>query len=636
MSFRELRDQVKKCVEDSIAENGLPPVDFEPVEPPRPEYGDLSVSVCFTLASQIGVKPIEVAEKVASKILVPEKSLIEKFWVHPPGYINFKGDYSRYAYFTLRDVLRDRDYGRVEIGEGVKIGVEHTSVNPNKALHYGHLRNVVLGDSISRILAFTGHNVQVLNYIDDSGLQVADLIVGFNYADFPIEPEGGEKFDHYCGDTVYVKVNEQYGSRKDLVEAQKKVLRELEDHKSDTARFAAQLTRRILREQLKTCWRVGARYDLLNFESHILQAKMWNYLFEQLKSKGVAVLEADGKYAGCWIVRIEGEEEGEEKVLVRSDGTATYVAKDIPYAAWKLGVIRDEFGYSVFGEQPDGSRLWSTSMEKVGVEHPEFAPYSKAITVIDVRQGRLQRIIGRILSGISGDSILDRYVHLGYAVVFLSGSTAEELGFESEGKRFVSMSGRRGVYVNADVILDTLHKKAYEETKKRNLDASEEWLHNTAEKIAVAAVRFDLLKQDLDKTIVFDLERALALEGETGPYLQYTYARASRIIEKAGVEPSIMLDGASRLLDSSEVALVKEISKFYLYVEEAAKNLSPKIVARYLYNLVSIFNMFYERMPVLKESDMTVRSARLALVKSFQTVVRNGLSLLGIEAPERI
>ncbi|MFQ6134267.1 MAG: arginine--tRNA ligase [Nitrososphaerales archaeon] len=636
MSFRELRSQVKKCVEDSLVENGLPTVDFEPVEPPRPEYGDLSVSVCFTLASQIGVKPIEVAERVTSKISIPKGSLIEKFWVHPPGYINFKSDYARYAYLTLRDALRDRDYGRVEIGGGAKVGVEHTSVNPNKTLHYGHLRNVVLGDSISRILEFTRHNVQVLNYVDDSGLQVADLVVGFKFAGFPIEPKGGEKFDHYCGDTVYVKVNEQYESRKDLVDAQKRVLRELEDHESETARFASQLTKRILSEQLETCWRVGARYDLLNFESHILQAKMWNDIFEQLRSRGVAKLAADGKYAGCWIVRIEGEEEGEEKVLVRSDGTATYVAKDIPYAAWKLGVIPDKFGYLVFAEQPDGSRLWSTTMEEVGVDHPEFAPYSKAITVIDVRQGRLQRIIGRILSEISEESTLGQYVHLGYEVVFLSGRTAEELGLNSKERRFVSMAGRKGVYVNADDVLDVLHAKAYEETRIRNPDESEEWLHETAEKIAVAAVRFDLLKQDLDKTIVFDLERALALEGETGPYLQYTYARASRIIEKAGVEPSIVLEGASRLTDSSEVALVKEMSKFDLYVEEAAKNLSPKVVARYLYNLVSLFNMFYERMPVLKESDVTVRSARLTLVKAFQIVARNGLMLLGIEAPERI
>ncbi len=636
MSFREFRSQVRKCVKESLIKNGFPKLDFETVEPPRQEYGDLSVNICLSIASTIRCKPMDVAEKVVSKISLPEGSLIQKIWINTPGYINFSSNYARYSYRTLQDVIENTDYGKIEIGDGAKIGVEHTSVNPNKALHYGHLRNVVLGDSVSRILKFTGHKVQVLNYVDDSGLQVADLVVGFKYAGFPMESEKGEKFDHYCGDTVYVKVNEQYEARKDLVEAQKKVLRELEDLDSETARFGARLTKQILREQLKTCWRINAKYDLLNFESHILQLRMWNEILDKLKSKGVAELSKEGKYADCWIVRVEGEEEGEEKVLVRSDGTATYVAKDIPYAAWKIGMIPDNFGYSVYSEQPNRSLLWSTSIQEGVKEHPKFAPYSKAITVIDVRQRRLQRIIGHILTELSDATAIDRYIHLSYEVVFLSGNTAEELGFNSGGKRVVSMSGRKGIYVNADDVLDTLHAKAYKETKIRNPDKSKDWLHKTAEKITVAAIRFDLLKQDSDKTIVFDLERALSLEGETGPYILYSYARASRIVERSGIEPSIELEGATRLTDISEVALVKEISKFDIYVEESARYLSPKIIARYLYGLVSLFNVFYEKLPVLKESDQTLRSARLALVKSFQVVARNGLMLLGIEAPDRI
>ncbi len=637
MMFRQLRREVKRCVEDALSESHLPPVEFEPVEPPRPEYGDLSVSICLTLAGKVGLKPVELAKQVASKITIPKDSLIAEFSVHPSGYLNFKGDYGRYAYLTLSTALQDGGYGRVDIGAGSKVGVEHTSVNPNKALHYGHLRNVVLGDSVSRVLRFAGYNVQTLNYIDDSGLQVADIVVGFRYADLPLEPEAGEKFDHYCGDAVYVKVNEMYESRLDLLEARKKVLKEMESHESETARFAAQLTRRILAEQLKTCWRIGARYDLLNFESHILQADMWNQVFEQLKSRGVAELAAEGKYAGCWIVRVEGEEEGEEKVLVRSDGTATYVAKDIPYAAWKLGLIPDRFRYRVFAEQPDGGKLWCTVVDEIGGEgHPEFPPYAWAVTVIDVRQSRLQRIIGRVLQDLSGQSAQERYVHLGYEVVFLSGRTAETLGVESEEKRRVSMSGRKGVYVNADDVLDALHAKAYEETRKRNPGESEEWLRETAEKVTVAAIRFDLLKQDLDKTLVFDLEKALDLEGETGPYLQYAYARASRILEKAGEAPRVTFEGASKLIDSSEVSLIKEISKFDLYVEEAAKNLSPKVIARYLYRLTSLFNAFYEKMPVIKERDEAVRHARLTVVKDFQIVVQNGLTLLGIEAPPKI
>jgi arginyl-tRNA synthetase len=636
MSYREFKSDVKRCVEAALEDNGFPAVEFEASEPPRPDYGDLSVAIAFSLAGRLGLKPIEVAERIKDKVSIPEGSLIHDCAVHPTGYINFRSVYVRYAYQTLSEALGNKDYGRVDLGGGARIGVEHTSVNPNKALHYGHLRNVVLGDAIGRILMFAGYDVQVLNYVDDSGLQVADLIVGFRHTDFPLEPEGDEKFDHYCGDTVYVKVNDLYETRSDLVKMQKRVLQEMEDHGSETARFASRLTQRILGEQLKTCWRIGVRYDLLNFESHILRTRMWEEVFSKLKKRGLVELAKDGKYSGCWIVRVQGEYEGEEKVIVRSDGTATYIAKDIPYAAWKLGLIPDRFGYRVFTEQPDRSRLWSTTVDAAESNHPVFSPYDKTVTVIDVRQGRLQRIIGRILSDLSGGGAVDRYVHLDYEVVSLSGRTAEEMGVDSKGKRTVSMSGRRGVYVNADDVLDSLHGKAYNETRKRNPAETEDWLHRTAEKIAVAAVRFDLLKQDLDKVVVFDLERALDLEGETGPYLQYAYARASRIVEKVGNVAPIRSEGAAKLTDSSEVALVKEVSKFDVVVEEAAKNMSPKVVSRYLYNAAALFNTFYERMPVIKEEDESLKAARLALVKSFQTVVKNGLTLLGIESPERI
>jgi arginyl-tRNA synthetase len=260
MSYRELRSQVKQCVESALKANGFPPIEFEPVEPPRPEFGDLSVAVALNLAGRLKMKPLDVAERIVSKISIPEGSLIQRCWVHPPGYVNFSIIYPQYAKQTILNTLSDgANYGRINIGGGARTGIEHTSVNPNKALHYGHLRNVVLGDTIRRILSFTGYEAQILNYIDDSGLQVADLIVGFRYAGFNSEPENEEKFDHYCGDTVYVKVNDLYETRKDLLDRQKQVLREMEDHSSDTARLASKITLRILREQLKTCWRIGAR-----------------------------------------------------------------------------------------------------------------------------------------------------------------------------------------------------------------------------------------------------------------------------------------------------------------------------------------------------------------------------------------
>jgi arginyl-tRNA synthetase len=495
------------------------------------------------------------------------------------------------------------------------------------------VRNLVLGDSIYRILKFTGHDVQVLNYIDDSGSQIADIVVGFRYAGFPLEPPKGEKFDHYCGDEVYVKVNELYNKKPELVIKQKEVLKAIEEGKSEIAIFAKELTRKILREQLKTCWRIGANYDCLNFETHIIEAKLWNLLFEKMKDKGIVQFMTEGELSGCWVIKMEGEKD--EKVLIRSDGTLTYIAKDIPYAAWKIGLVEDPFQYDIFIKQPNGKDLWSTVSGRGKDEHPAFGNSDIAITVIDVRQSRLQKIISYVLS-LLGEKMEKKYLHLGYEVVSLSKKTADELGIMIKEKEFVHMSGRKGIYINADDVLDALHKKAYEETKKRNPNEREEWLHDIADKIAISALRFDLIKQDLDKMIVFDLSESLNLEGETGPYVQYAHARASSIIQKAGVRPTITLDSACSLDDPIELELIKMISKFDLYVEDAVKNLSPKIIARYAYQLATDFNVFYEKKPVLQEKDEIKREARIALVQAFKNVVKTAFSLLGIETPERI
>ncbi len=633
MSFREFKEHVKKSVEIAIGEADYPLIDYELFEPPRPEFGDLSANVAFMIANKLGLNPLEVAEAIGDKLRIPEDSLIADFEVHEPGYINFKVRYPDLAYRSILDAISKEDYGSLNIGKGKKVCVEHTSVNPNKALHIGHVRNLVLGDSIYRVLKFTGHDVQILNYIDDSGSQIADIVVGFKYAGFPLEPPDGKKFDHYCGDHVYVKVNELYAKKPELIMKQKEVLKAMEEGKSDIADFAKELTKRILKEQLKTCWRIGAYYDCLNFESHIIEAKIWDRLFNLMKDKGIVQFVKEGELSGCWVIKMEGEDK--EKVLKRSDGTLTYIAKDIPYAAWKIGLIEDPFQYDIFIKQPNGKDLWSSVSGKGKDEHPSFGNSDLAITVIDVRQSRLQKIISYILSLLGGKSE-KKYLHLSYEVVSLSKKTADELGITIEKKEFIHMSGRKGIYMNADDVLDALHKKAYEETKKRNPDESEEWHHNIAEKVAISALRFDLIKQDLDKMIVFDLSEALNLEGETGPYVQYAHARASSIIQKAGIIPIITLDGASLLNDPIERELVKMISKFDLYVEEAVKNLSPKTLARYAYQLATDFNAFYERKPVLQEKDETKREARIALVHAFRNVVKTAFNLLGIETPDRI
>ncbi|MGC8556237.1 MAG: arginine--tRNA ligase, partial [Conexivisphaera sp.] len=597
--------------------------------------GDLAVNAPFRASKALREPPGAVAERMASAMSASRPPIVRSIVAHPSGYVNFFVDAAELAYLTMSAALDPAGW-KVDVGGGTKVSVEHTSVNPNKALHIGHARNLVLGDSLARLLSEVGYRVEVLNYVDDTGVQVADVIVGMLHLGMPEDPPDGMKYDKYCGDRVYVSVNELYESDPGLLEKRREVLAQLEKGSGPAAELASRVIPRILRAQLETCWRLGARYDLLNWESHILRAGLWDRAFERLKETGAVRREEEGKLAGCWVLQMPGEEEAEEKVLVRSDGTTVYAAKDIPYAAWKLGLLGDPFRYRKFTVQPDGSELWTTELEDGEADHPGFGSSDVAITVIDVRQSRVQRFVSyavKLLGGGSGK----RYVHLGYDVVALSRRTAEALGIEVPGgKQFVHMSGRKGTYVDVDDVLDAMARRALDEVLKRNPGAPEEWARRTAEAVAVGALRYQMLRQDPNKVIVFDLDESLQIEGETGPYLQYTYARASRIMEKASTEVSVTRELASLLSSEEEVRLVKAMSRYDLELEEAARELSPRRLAIYSYELADSFNSFYERHRVLQEPDERLREARLALVGSFRRVMRKLLELMGIEPLDRI
>ena len=622
-------------VEDALKRMGPADVRFETRAPPRKELGDLSVNAPFPLARILKTHPGEAAKQLAAHVDVTSANLIGSFESHPDGFINFHVNTGDLIYETLSNATSNPTFGSLNVGKGKKVLVEHTSVNPNKALHVGHLRNLVIGDSVARALRFTGHEVRVLNYIDNSGLQVADLLVGFLRLKMSPEPPPGVKFDHYCGDTVYVRVNKEYEKRAELLDDRRRILVEMEDPSTETAQLARAITLKVLKEQLATSWRMGAQYDLLNFESHILETRLWDKVFEQLRATGIAILASSGKHQGCWIVRVEGEEEGEEKVLVRSNGTATYVAKDIPYASWKIGLVPDPFGYEIFTHDPSGTPVWATATGKGTDGHPDYGGADLAITVIDLRQSRLQRIITHVLGALGGPGSQGRYRHLAYAVVNLSAKTAEKVGLLMQQRGTVKMSGRLGLYVNADDVLDALYERSLEETRRRNPAADDNWTRTVADKLGVGAIRFELLKQDMEKELTFDLEESLRLEGETGPYLQYSYARASRILDKAPVVLTLTRPTANLLTAEPEIDLAKQISKFDLIVEEATSTFSPKGLARYAYTLCTLFNIFYEFSPVLTAAG-DLMGARLALVKAFQQTLRNALGLLGIEALEKI
>ena len=628
MTFKSILDEIENNLNKITHDLSITDVSFS-VEPAKPGFGDVSSNISFLLAKQLKKSPQQIAEMLSEKYSDCSSILVLKSEAHPSGYLNFFADWDKLSQLILSESYLDT-FGDVDLGKGSTIVVEHTSVNPNKALHIGHIRNIIIGDTVSRILKKANYKVNVLNYIDDSGLQVADIVVGFKHFGHDQEPPDGKKFDHYCGDDVYVKTTEKYETDASLEDIRKNVLKELEDGNSETAKFADKITRRVLEGQLETCWNLDVFYDCLNFESHIIRSGLWSQIFENLKDMGLFEFEDDGKNAGCWVIRGDGKEE--DKVIVRSNGTATYIAKDIPYAAWKLGMLEDPFHYEKYAkEQPTSRTLWQTTLDSNGSTSKNFTG-EKVVTVIDSRQARLQKIITSLMGRFK--SIPDAYVHLGYESVTLSSETAKTLGLDTDGKQ-AQMSGRKGLYVSADSVYEMLKEKTREETLKRHPDMDVAEIEKIAHYVSVGTLRYEMIKQDLDKIITFDLTKSLSLEGDTAPYIQYSYARASRILEKSGRMPSIDVD-FSLLSGKPELSLIKNIGLFNLQVRDAANNLSPKVIARYCHDLAVSFNSFYEKSKVLNLDDANLERSRLCLVNSFKMTLEKALDLLGVKTPDRM
>ncbi len=628
MTFQSIIDEIRNNLNKVLSEMSISDVDFS-VEPAKPGFGDVSSNVSFLLAKQLKKSPQEIAQLISEHYEQSIPTLVSKSEAHPSGYLNFFANWEKLSQLILSESDLDT-FGFVEIGKQSTIVVEHTSVNPNKALHIGHIRNIIIGDTVSRILRKADYKVNVLNYIDDSGLQVADILVGFTHFGFDQEPPNGKKFDHYCGDDVYVKTTQKYEEDSSLEEIRKNVLKELEDGTSETAKFADTVTRKVLANQLETCWNLSVTYDCLNFESQIIRSGMWSKIFEKLKEMKLVEFENEGKNEGCWVIRGDGKEE--DKVIVRSNGTATYIAKDIPYAAWKLGLLDDPFHYEKYPiEQPNNQKLWQTTLNDSDSTENNFTG-QKVITVIDSRQDRLQKIITELMAKFK--SVPDAYVHLGYESVTLSSDTAKTLGIVTDGKQ-AQMSGRKGLYVSADSVYDLLKEKTIQETTQRHPEMSAQEIQSIAHNVAVGTLRYEMIKYDLDKIITFDLTKSLSLEGDTAPYIQYTHARASRILEKSERSASIDVD-FSLLSEKSELDLVKTIGLFGISVKDSANNLSPKVIARYCYDLAVSFNSFYEQNKVLGIGDENLENSRLCLVNSFKMTIERALDLIGIVAPDKM
>ncbi|HEU4468454.1 MAG TPA: arginine--tRNA ligase [Nitrososphaeraceae archaeon] len=636
MSFEKFISEANEAVKFSLKKLEIKNETFNLTEPTRDEFGDLSCNVAFLLTKQLQKSPQAIASMLVEqyhqfrKTDSNSQSYISSVVAHDSGYINFQANLALIGEEVISHILKN-DHLRMDIGKGKKVIIEHTSVNPNKSLHVGHLRNVAIGDTIYRILRDTNHDVRVLNYVDDSGLQVADILVGFLFLKFPVTPPNNNiKFDTYCGNEIYVKVNELYEKDPELVEKRKLLLKKLEQGDPEIISFASEITSKVLKDQLRTCWRMKARYDLLNFESHIIISKLWAKTFERLRNENIIIKETEGENAGCWVF---GSDVEGTKIIVRSDGTATYIAKDIPYALLKVGTLEDQFKYQAFLKQWDNTTLWRSTTDDLNEANQlNFFPADDSITVIDNRQTRLQKIIKEILNKFESNS--NRYMHLAYGPVLLSNRTAKDLGMESEDQKSVQMSGRKGIFVDADFVLDTLYRKAKEETTKRNPEITGKDLERTSEEIAISAMRYSLIKNDLEKELKFDMIDSLSLDGNSGPYLQYAYARCCRLIEKSNINS--FSGDASILSDPIEYRLIKHLSKYAISIEDTIKNMEPKLIALYAYELATMFNIFYEKLPILKERDTELSQARISLVEAIRKILKIFITFVGITPLERM
>ncbi len=653
MTLKEVIDQIRQIVDKALFDLEFEKLDYDISEPPKTEFGDLTTNIAFLLSKRLNKKPNEIAKELVYNSInlqlksIGKNSLILNANAHISGHINFYINYVTFNKFLLQWV-NENDLLKSTNGFNKKIVIEHTSVNPNKALHIGHLRNVIIGDSLYRLFKLTNQSPFVLNYIDDSGVQVADLIVAFKFAGFSPEDIGNDiKFDQYCGE-VYVRMNELYKTNLELIEKRKLVIKEIEQGNNEIAQFTHFIVEKIVEQQLESCWRIKSRYDLLVIESQILLSKLWEQTFNLLKEKNIIYYSTKGKNLNCWVLR---DEHNEEKVIIRSDGTATYIAKDISFAVWKLNLVNDPFIYNKFSLQWDKSILWKTMLKSENTNDSSFQQTDflfkekrpdKLITVIDSRQARLQKIIGVVLNNIE-TNINKKYIYLGYETVALSPKSVQDIGVELNNinKKIIHMSGRKGIFINADTILNKLHKKAYYEVKKRNPTLDENTISGIAEGIAVSAIRYNLLRQDVDKMITFDIEESLNLEGDTSLYLQYSFARAMRIIEKSNDSIEGFINGKNAkircdlLNQTIESDLIKEISKLNIIIEESINTLNPKIITKYANRISTKFNSFYENIPVLS-SEQIYKESRLILVKVFVKVLANLFKILGIESFSRI
>jgi arginyl-tRNA synthetase len=656
----ELQKRLGDHLRALLAEKYNLQLDTIPLEiPPDLKFGELATPIAFELARKLRKAPKIIAQEIVTALSGLEG--FASFEVAGAGYINARLDRTAGVHMTAQAAVGPASPGLLHAM------VEHTSINPNKAAHVGHLRNAILGDTFVRLLRAAGQKVDVQNYIDNTGVQVADVVVALFHLKGrrsaseieawiqEVEASGG-RIDFECWD-LYAEVSKKYqeeGEPPMNRGAVWKMLRldylhEIEKGDNDVARAAELISTAVLRRHLETMLRLGIEYDFLPRESEILHLKFWEAAFEQLKQTGVLYFENEGKNKGCWVMTrpgadfAEGETNEDAKVIVRSNGTVTYVGKDIAYHLWKFGLLGKDFGYKPFFTYPN-HECW-ISAEKGDEPHPHFGGAQAIYNVIDARQSDPQSNVIQALRGMGYTDQADRYTHFSYEMVALTPRCAVELGYdvseEDLARPYIEVSGRKGFGVKADDLIDKLIAATRAEVDARQTVSDDAERQQIAEQIAIGALRYFMLKFTRTSVIAFDFKDALSFEGETGPYIQYAVVRARNIFRKAETTPEAVLADFAKLAELDAYLQDEDIWSLWLraarrtlVLDQCIATSEPAYLAKHAFQLAQEFNNFYHKHHILSEEDPARKTLLLATAAVALRELVLALSWLGIESPE--
>ena len=641
---RLLTDRVRHFLQQQYGLD-LPTIVIE--QPPKVELGEYALPLSFELAKRLRRAPRKIAEEIVAGL--GKVDGFDRLEVAGAGYIN-----ARLSRAEAATALIKSDSSSA-VAERPKILVEHSSINPNKAAHIGHLRNAILGDTFVRLLRFNGYPVDVQNYIDNTGVQVADVVVGFRELERKSKKDiealiQQPRFDYICWD-VYAAASSWYEEDKKNLQKRGETLHAIEEGNNEIAEIAELISTAVLRRHLETMDRLSIEYDFLPRESEILHLHFWDLAFRHMKDKGVLYLETEGKNAGCWVMKRpsaltkkpEEMTDDDTKVIVRSNGTVGYVGKDIAYHLWKFGLLGRDFGYRKFYRYPMGLQCWISATDGE-TEHPHFGDVSTIYNVIDTRQAEAQNTVIEALRALGYGDAADHYTHFSYEMVALTPRCASDMGYplseDEMGKAFIEVSGRRGFGVKADDLIDRLIASAQKEVDMRHPELSESERTGIATDIAVGALRYFMLKFTKTSVIAFDFKEALSFEGETGPYAQYAVVRATNIFRKAGITPEQVLASTVDFDKCFEGETGDEIwevwlaaSKTSTIIDQCIATTEPAYTAKHAFQLAQLFNNFYHRHHILNEPVPQRKQFLLATAAIARRELIRLLAVMGISVP---